>query len=427
MIFLFTYRALLRFIKFLFQLFVHQLPFSLREWTLLRIQATKDLTQIPKSPATAKTIWFHVASGEIEYVKGVIREMRSTNPDEKIVLTYSSPSAKRLLFNIEKEIDQILPLPWDEARPIAHLIEVLQPKLIVFAKTDFWPELIHQARLQKIPIAVVSMTLLDQKKPNRLAMWALPKFSKILCADESTKQKLKALNVESEVGGDTRFDQVFFRLAGPSRIQIQRNGSQENRKRKCLVFASTWPADDHVLLQALPELIKNGYQIIWCPHDVGLERVENLSAQILNSAATSIMRLSHAIKDQPTTTTSITLSSPVLLVDQVGFLADLYRFSSFAFVGGSFHYRVHSVMEALCAGNTVFVGPKYRNNLEAIEFKNHGLVREIHSHQELLSQILNTTTEDIEKNHFEILNLCNQRRGAAKKIVQSLSILIQRA
>ena len=40
-----------------------------------------------------------------------------------------------------------------------------------------------------------------------------------------------------------------------------------------------------------------------------------------------------------------------------------------AFIGGSFRKTVHSVMEALGAGLKTFVGPKHKNNREAIEFQ----------------------------------------------------------
>ena len=58
----------------------------------------------------------------------------------------------------------------------------------------------------------------------------------------------------------------------------------------------------------------------------------------------------------------------VVIIDEVGVLADLYPIGDLAFVGGSFRKTVHSVMEPLAAGCLTFVGPFHSNNREALEF-----------------------------------------------------------
>src|SRR5690606_3292113 len=63
----------------------------------------------------------------------------------------------------------------------------------------------------------------------------------------------------------------------------------------------------------------------------------------------------------------------VLLIDQVGILAEIYTWGNLAFVGGSFRTQVHSVMEPLAASLPVIVGPHHHNNREALTFKNQNL------------------------------------------------------
>ncbi len=58
----------------------------------------------------------------------------------------------------------------------------------------------------------------------------------------------------------------------------------------------------------------------------------------------------------------------ILIVDQVGILAELYTWADVGFIGGSFKKQVHSVMEALAAGLPVMVGPYHQNNREAFIF-----------------------------------------------------------
>jgi 3-deoxy-D-manno-octulosonic-acid transferase len=60
----------------------------------------------------------------------------------------------------------------------------------------------------------------------------------------------------------------------------------------------------------------------------------------------------------------------VLVVDQVGYLAELYSDAWVATVGGSFRRSVHSVMEPLAAGAFCVLGPHHLNNREALAFQN---------------------------------------------------------
>ncbi len=149
-LFLFLYRALLLVAKFVGMFFPFLIGRTLRDWIQLRRESWETLQKLPvpttmgsglkdsKNSTSSTTIWFHAASGEVEYAKSVIRELRSQNPTVRIVLTYSSRSAERLLFNIKDQLDLTLPLPWDEPQKVQMLIQKINPNLLLFAKTDFW-------------------------------------------------------------------------------------------------------------------------------------------------------------------------------------------------------------------------------------------------------------------------------------------------
>ena len=74
----------------------------------------------------------------------------------------------------------------------------------------------------------------------------------------------------------------------------------------------------------------------------------------------------------------------ILILDEIGLLADVYRYSSLAFIGGSFVSKVHSVMEPLCALNPVIVGPFYENNPEAVQFQKLNSVFTVSSTEQFL-------------------------------------------
>jgi 3-deoxy-D-manno-octulosonic-acid transferase len=101
----------------------------------------------------------------------------------------------------------------------------------------------------------------------------------------------------------------------------------------------------------------------------------------------------------------------VLLIDQVGVLADLYRLGAVAFVGGSFKDKVHSVMEPLACGCFVVTGPKINNNREALLFKNISVENltavTVVNNSDEFTMALNKIHNDLTSNDTKNSNLVN--------------------
>ena len=309
-------------------IFIYRIFYSLVKYLLLKFHpvSLQSWLQLREKPLPQKTLqnsyWFHAASGEIEYCKSVIRLLKQKNPEAQIVVTYTSPSAEKLFHNIKSEVDLFLPLPWDQPQKIRELIDFLNPRILVFSRTDLWPELIHQAKSRNIPMGLVSA--LPEKTISQ--KWLRPMFSFVSTV---------------EADGDTRFDQVFFRLSQESKFHI-------TSSKKTFVCGSTWAQDEEALFPAFDELIKKNLHIVLSPHDVSPANIARVRAEIEW----------HGLKEY------------ITLIDTVGVLADAYRTAHVAFVGGSFRDKIHSVMEPLCCGVPVLTGPFFTNNPEAIRYEN---------------------------------------------------------
>lgn len=386
-------RTLMTFLQFV-------LPEHLKNWILLRNRALSKMNRQQQSDE--KSIWFHAASGEIEYVKNIIVEIKKTKRQQKIVVTYSSPSAEKLLGNIKDFVDVIIPLPWDQPKAIAQLIHVINPRSLVFAKTDFWPELIQQTKNRNIPIGVVAVAINTKSKPGIFQNWALKKMNFIFTSNAATTELLKSFNVTTS--SDTRFDQVFFRLNQPSKFNL-------SFEKPLIVFGSTWPEDDVVLIHTVDRFIQQGYQLVWCPHDVHASSVNALKKKLQNKNFAVYSEVQDKTKK---------ISQDILMIDQVGLLADIYRRSEIAFIGGSFKGKIHSVMEALCPENLVFFGPHFENNSEAIEFLNLGLAFQINSAEHFLQQIQMLTPARKTEIKQKLHKLCSNKKGPSKKIADYL-------
>lgn len=79
-------------------------------------------------------IWFHFASlGEFEQGRPVMEAIRLKYPDEKIIITFFSPSGYEIRKNTPLA-DHVFYLPTDTAAHVRKFLTIVQPKFAVFTK-----------------------------------------------------------------------------------------------------------------------------------------------------------------------------------------------------------------------------------------------------------------------------------------------------
>ncbi len=315
-------------------------------------------------------LWFHCASGEFEYAKPVIRLLKQRHPEQKIMVTYFSPSAEKSIANTP-EVDFYTPTPWDTSRHWQRFIEYHEPKALLIARTDLWPMMIQTANAKKIPCLLFSKTEDPTKGflQKKMSAFLLKKMDDIFCATEDDRQalyqRLKPFQ-RIHASGDTRYDQCLFRLQHAKPLKPLNNFS-----RPIFIAGSTWSADHQALLPLIESSAKDVSFII-APHEPDEKHLKELSDQ-LTARGLTFQKYSQVQSWNP---------QSVLIIDQVGILADLYAWGDFAFIGGSMDRSVHSVMEALAQGLLTFVGPFHRNNREAMIYK-HCKIKEMTPVQEV--------------------------------------------
>jgi 3-deoxy-D-manno-octulosonic-acid transferase len=338
--------------------------------TMIEERESPNWTQLPSRP-----IWIHASSGEIEYAKPLIRSIKERWPQRVILVTYFSPSAKKL-FKSLGNVDAVIPLPWDDKKKVKQFLAHFKPEIFLIARTDVWPEFAYQTRKAGIPSILFAATFATESKrqglfSSPLTRFAFNQLSLIDCVSEEDAAGIRHVGTRTEiqVTGDTRYDQVLWRLQNPVPLSqeftppVVASFAGQEKKRVVFVAGSTWPQDEAVILPALVEFTKTHGRVILAPHEVSPERIQKL-AEKLKDLGLSCLIYSHACEWPETAS-----SAEVLLIDQIGSLQEIYAWGDIAFVGGSFKDKVHSVMEPLAAGLPVMVGPLHSNNREALHFQ----------------------------------------------------------
>lgn len=400
----------LSFLSFLLSLIVPKLKDGLsdRNWGMGRSYP---------SLADKDTYWFHCSSGELEYAKPVIRELKKVK-DCNILVTWHSPSAKRIAKNIP-EIDLLIPSPWESKSSYHQFLKHFKPKILLVSRTDLWPSMLVQTKNFGIPRILFSATFVKEsaRYKNPIAKsfysWVHNLIDEIYCVTEDDKNNFIELNYKNKikVTGDTRYEQVLWRLDNSPEPAC----SIPNSNLLSLLIGSSWAEDEKVLL---PAYLKHADKIrlIVAPHEPNPKHIESL----INFCEKN--KLSYQLY-----TKSETFNSKVLIVDTIGVLASLYKYADISFIGGSFKGSIHSVMESLAAGCPSIFGPFHKNNREAIEFQNYKCsnsvpmaisCKDFNEIDKCLQELQSLLPSKITKS--EITNKIKSKTGTTKLLLDSI-------
>jgi len=313
-------------------------------------------------------VWFHAPSvGEGLQAKPVIEAVRSRRPGWQLAYTFFSPSAERLARSLPVDLADYL--PFDRRRDVHAALAALQPTALVFSKLDLWPELALGAASRGVRLGLISATVAPASSRLRWPVrgWATPAYAalhRIGAISAEDADRLVDLGARREaivVTGDTRYDSVaeraerFDRTREPfARLAATPPGSFT------IVAGSTWPQDEAVVLAAFAALRSQvpSARLLLAPHEPNPDHLAHVARAAARAGLPRPVRLSQIEHVEP--------AAPLVIVDRVGVLADLYGLGDVAFVGGGYHHSgLHSVLEPAVFGVPVAFGPGWQMSRDA--------------------------------------------------------------
>ncbi len=308
-------------------------------------------------PAEEKIAWVHCASlGEFEQGRPLIEEIRRIHPEYKILLTFYSPSGYEIRKNYAGA-DYIFYLPDDTPRGARRFLEAVHPDVAVFVKYEFWLNYLKQLKASGCSTYIVSAIFRHEsaffKWYGGIFRRALGTFERIFVQDEASLALLAGIGVGNvTVAGDTRFDRVASIAASARTIGEVEAFAAGNR---IFVAGSTWPADEELLAG----LIAKHEELKWIvvPHEIESERIDRFIERLPCPA----VRYTQCEKCPDLS------AMRVMVVDTIGLLSSLYRYASFAYIGGGFGVGIHNTLEAATFGLPIAFGPNYRRFKEACD------------------------------------------------------------
>lgn len=307
----------------------------------------------------AKPIWFHFASlGEFEQGRSVMEAIKKKYPDEKIIITFFSPSGYEIRKNTPLA-DYVFYLPTDTAAHARDFLDIVKPKFAVFTKYEYWYHYFRELNRRTIPLFVISAIF---REGQIFFKWYGGFFRGILkhvrfffAQNTDSVLWLRAIHIrQAGLAGDTRFDRVV-------ELPKQRRTISEVEQflgdhAQVLVAGSTWAPDERLLAELLAT--QKGWKMILAPHEIHGAHLQEIKQ--LFPHALFFSRFAEY------TTFEIAKAS-VLVIDNIGMLSSLYGYGQFAYIGGGFGVGIHNTLEAATYGIPVIFGPNYTRFQEAVD------------------------------------------------------------
>ena len=362
----------------------------------------------------SRLIWMHCASlGEFEQGRPLLEELKMQYPQQKIVLTFFSPSGYEVMKDY-KGADHIFYLPMDSEANAKKFLDTVNPALVLWVKYEYWFYYLTEIKQRNIPTILVSGIFRKNQPFFKWygAIWKqmLDSFTHFFVQNEESQQLLNPLGFTKNVtmNGDTRFDRVleiakyFTPVAGIEKFCGD---------SPVIVAGSTWEEDEIELLHFVK--VHKNVKFIIAPHEIDKTNLKDVKAEFPDSIFYSELdnRQRTMDNEQPN----------VLIIDNIGMLSRLYKYATVTYIGGGYGADgVHNVLEAAVYGKPVVFGPVYEKFYEAIGLVNSGGAISIDGGPVKLETVLNGLLHDETERSRRgeaAAQFVRDNAGASKKIL----------
>ncbi len=322
---------------------------------------------------TRPVVWMHSSSlGEFEQGRFLLENLRKQYPSVCIVITFFSPSGYEVMKNY-KVADHIFYLPLPTARNARRFIEIVNPRLVLWIKYDYWYHYLTGLKKRNIPLLLIS-AIFHRHQPffrwyGQLYKKMLECFSWMFVQTPESARRLESIGFTNNVSvnGDTRFDRVIDIAENFTNLPLIEKFIGD---AQVIVAGSTWPEDEEELdhyANSHPQI-----KFILAPHEIDEDHLADIEKLFHHSVRYSQLERNDSSR------------ANTLIIDNIGMLSRLYHYATITYVGGGFgDDGVHNVLEAAVYRKPVVFGPVFSKFTEAIGLLEEGGAFTIESALEL--------------------------------------------
>jgi len=318
----------------------------------------------PKQPRA----WFHgVSVGEIHLLRQVVAAFRERHPDWECVVSSTTDTGLDEARRCFRDLPVIV-WPLDFSWAVSRALKMVQPRLLVLAEGELWPNMLRLAKRRGVTVAVVNgrFSPRSARRYHRLGAIARPMLQQVdlfAVQTEAYAATLKGLGVlptKVAVTGSVKYDGLTGDRDRPQTRDLARLFGLASGDF-VWVAGSTQTPEESIVLSIFQKLRRRHpkLRLILVPRQ--RDRFDEV-ATVIKKAGLACVRRSGL--QQP-----ITNPNAVILVDTLGELSAVWGLADVAFVGGSLDGKRggQNMLEPAAYGCAVVFGPHVWNFRDAAD------------------------------------------------------------
>jgi len=322
-----------------------------------------------------KPVWIHAASvGEVICSIPLFKRIRREFPGIPILLTTMTQTGNQTARALLPEADGFLFFPFDHPLIIRGALRRIEPRLLLIAETEIWPNLLWFCGKAGVPVFLFNGRISPKSLKGYLAFKSLfrgclKSISLFLMQTEEDRTRILKIGAPSgrtRVTGNLKFDQTF-----PSVNPEEREGLMKslglNGDEVLLVAGSTHEGEEEVMISLFKRLQPEtpGLCLILAPRH--LDRLEEVERMLKREGVPWVRKTS--LTGEGGSLRGRQGFPPVILLDTLGELMRLYSLGTIVFIGGSLvPVGGHNPLEPLAFKKCVLFG-SYMFNFREISMK----------------------------------------------------------
>ena len=367
-----------------------------------------------------KAVLFHASSaGEFEQLQPILKKVDRSR--YFVLLTFFSPT----VFLTEKDTalaDAVCYHPFDFPWSAWFFFRKMEIQYYIITRNDIWPT--HLFIAQKLGIITILINA-NLYRDNHYTSWyfrllfkqIFNQFNLILTGSARLKNNLLYFVPPEKVmiTGDSRLDRVIELKAENNNPLLPESFVSS----PTLILGSINPSDYPVIFEGIANYYPNGSQsldennhrIIIVPHEINkfeLQMIENKLDEI------GFFWAYYSEKEK-------LQNSRVIIINKIGILANLYKYSDAAYVGAGFGAGVHSIIEPAIYKNMVSFGPNYQIVDMAVSLVEDELASVINNSEDFVQFLtLFSNSDNLEKYKGKMTHFISEQKLASDAIIKAI-------
>jgi len=320
-------------------------------------------------------VWLHgVSVGEVNLLPGLVGHWQQQEPSARFVISSTTDTGLSLARRYFSD-EVVFRCPLDFSWAVQRTLSKLEPRLLVLAELELWPNLIRSATAMKIPVAVVNARLSERSfrgywRVRALLRTSFSRLSLVCAQTPEYAERFVALGAPHSrvfTTGCLKFDDARTERTDPE-IALRRKWIGSKPEHRVWLAGSTQAPEEEMALQSYMNLRAAHPELRLALVPRHPERGDEV-ANLIRRFGLNVVRRSQTPPPADTPWNQQT----VALIDTVGELKWWWGLSDIAFVGGSMGSRGgQNMLEPAGFGAAVATGPNTVNFRDIVQLLREG-------------------------------------------------------